>query len=379
MSSGALPPPAAPPRRPRPIWRRSPVGLVSLAVSGVLLIFLYRSMDIRLIGEALRGADRVWLVISLGMIVPITVLRAIRFFRAAPAGALPNIGEALRLTLVASALNAFVPAKTGDLIKSYFVATRGGTSAGVGVAIIVYERLCDLFSLISWCLVGWLLSRPLDTGVPSAIWPLLGTIGAVCAILILSERAAGVWRTLATKALTHRKLRRLRDLAEGWPDLLQVLGARRGWLALFSLFLWLVHLTQMWMFTMALSVHIPFMVCASLSAIALMAGQVPFHGRRSRRPRRGACRVDGKLYDSRGGSGDGDTDCHSRSSAASGRLADHAALPRGRRKKGESVANGNGPGRMRLQPLKDEAAPIFPSRLRRHEMSASRAGRLWGP
>lgn len=34
---------------------------------------------------------------------------------------------------------------------------------------------------------------------------------------------------------------------------------------------------------------------------------------------------------------------------------------------------------MRLQPLKDEAAPIFPSRLRRHEMSASRAGRLWGP
>ena len=276
MSSGALPPPAAPPRRQRPIWRRSPAGLVSLAVSGVLLIFLYRSMDIRLIGETLRGADRVWLVISLGMIVPITVLRAIRFFRAAPAGALPNIGEALRLTLVASALNAFVPAKTGDLIKSYFVATRGSTSAGVGVAIIVYERLCDLFSLISWCLVGWLLSRPLDTSVPSAIWPLLGTIGAVCAILILSERAAGVWRTLATKALTHRKLRRLRDLAEGWPDLLQVLGARRGWLALFSLFLWLVHLTQMWMFTMALSVHIPFMVCASLSAIALMAGQVPF-------------------------------------------------------------------------------------------------------
>ena len=276
MSSGALPPPAVPPKPQRPIWRRSPAGIASLVVSGVLLITLYRSMNIRLIGEALREADRVWLVISLGMIVPITVLRAIRFFRAAPAGALPNIGEALRLTLVASALNAFMPAKTGDLTKSYFVAKRGDTSAGIAVAIIVYERFCDLFSLISWCLVGWLLSRPLDAGVPSAVWLLLGTIGAVCGVLILSKRAAGVWRIIAARMLTHRKLRRVRDLAEGWPNLLQVLGGRRGWLALFSLFLWLVHLTQMWMFTLALSVHIPFMACASLSAIALMAGQVPF-------------------------------------------------------------------------------------------------------
>ena len=45
---------------------------------------------------------------------------------------------------------------------------------------------------------------------------------------------------------------------------------------LFSLFLWLVHLTQLWMFTLALSVRMPFMVCASLSAIVLIAGQMPF-------------------------------------------------------------------------------------------------------
>lgn len=276
MNSGAPQPPAAPLQQKRPGWRRSPATLVSLAVSGALLIGLYRSMDIRLIGEALRAADRVWLVASLGMIVPITVLRAVRFFSVAPAGALPGIGEALRLTLVASGFNAFLPAKTGDLVKSYFVAKRGQTSAGVAVAIIVYERFCDLFSLIFWCLVGWLLSGTLDTAVPSAIWPLLGTIGAVFAILILSKRAADLWRVTMARALIHRRLRRLRDLAEGWPDLLQVLGARRGWLVLFSLFLWLVNLTQAWMFTVALSVQIPFLACASLSAIALMAGQVPF-------------------------------------------------------------------------------------------------------
>ncbi len=273
----ALQPPAAPLPlpQPRPAWRRSPAGLVSLAVSGALLIGLYRSMNMRLVGEALRGADRVWLVASLAMIVPITVLRAIRFRWVAPAGALRGVGEALRLTLVATALNAFVPAKAGDLIKSYFVATRGGTSAGVAVAVIVYERVCDLFGVIAWCMVGWLAGGALAAGIPPAIWPLLGALGVVCAALILSERAADLWRTLMVRALPHRKLRKVRDLAQGWPDLLRLLRGRRGGIALFSLFLWLVHLTQIWMFTVALSVNMPFMVCASLSAFALMAGQVP--------------------------------------------------------------------------------------------------------
>ena len=46
-------------------------------------------------------------------------------------GCAARLGEAFKLTLVASALNVFVPAKAGDLIKSYFVATRSDTSTGV--------------------------------------------------------------------------------------------------------------------------------------------------------------------------------------------------------------------------------------------------------
>ena len=69
-------------------------------------------------------ADKTWLVISVGMILPITYLRAVRFYWVAPAGALPGTGEAFRLTLVASALNVVLPAKAGDLVKGYFVATR---------------------------------------------------------------------------------------------------------------------------------------------------------------------------------------------------------------------------------------------------------------
>jgi uncharacterized membrane protein YbhN (UPF0104 family) len=43
-----------------------------------------------------------------------------------------------------------------------------------------------------------------------------------------------------------------------------------------SLILWFTHLGQIWLFTIALSAPVPFAACASLTALALLAGQVPF-------------------------------------------------------------------------------------------------------
>lgn len=253
-------------------WR---VSLVSLAVSGALLVSLYSQLDLRAIGDTFRRANLTWLLVALFMIAPITVLRAVRFYWAAPARSIPGPGEALRLTLVATALNAFLPAKTGDLIKSYFVSTRGGTSAGVALGLIVYERLCDVVGLLVWCTMGSLVPHPLVERLPDALWLFFGVLGVTCAVVVLSERVADRWRR-ATQRLLPGRFKRLHELADGWPDLLATLRGRRAIILAFSVFLWLVHLIQIWMFTIALAAPIPFTVCASLSAVALMAGQVPF-------------------------------------------------------------------------------------------------------
>lgn len=259
-----------------PDVRRVGATLLSLGISAALLVVLYRSLDVRLIGQTLLGADPVWLVLSVGIILPITLLRAVRFYWVSPQGALPGVGEALRLTLAATALNVFMPAKSGDLIKSYFVATRTETPAGVSIAIIVYERLCDLFALMTWCLVGWAIGRPQVPGLPSLFWAALAGLVAVSGTLIASARLALFLRAFMARAFPHRRLKKLRKLAYGWPDLLQTLRGRRRWIVAHSLFLWLVHLIQMWLFTVTLGADVPFTVCASLSAVALMAGQIPF-------------------------------------------------------------------------------------------------------
>jgi uncharacterized membrane protein YbhN (UPF0104 family) len=263
--------PTVAPERER---RWSGAHLLSIVVSTVLLVVLYRSVDARLVGNALLAADWRWLVLSVGLIVPITVMRALRFYWVAPAGALPSAAEALRLTLVASALNVVVPAKAGDLVKSYFVARRSGTSTGVALAIIVYERLCDVLGLIFWCLLGWLIAvRPRTPPLPSVLWLTLGGIGAACAALVVSQRLAGLLAALPAKLLRFRKLQ---QLAAGWPDLLRVLGGRRGWIVLFTLVLWFAHLFQIWLFTVTLATPVPFAICASFAALALIAGQLPF-------------------------------------------------------------------------------------------------------
>jgi uncharacterized membrane protein YbhN (UPF0104 family) len=273
LDARALQPPVAPLPDSRRVPAPSFATRVSLAVSATLLLFLYRGINLTVVAESLRGVDLPLLVVSLGMIVPITVLRAIRFQWVAPAGTL-RAGEGLRITLVAAALNAFLPAKAGDLIKSYFVAKRG-TSAGVAVAIIVYERLCDLSGLIAWCMVGWVLGAPRAAAVPAPLWPLLGTVGTMCVLLTSSERGANLACAVVARALPGGRLGKVRHLAAGWPVLLQLLRGRRARVMVFSVFLWLVHFVQIWMFAVALSLPIPFLACATLSAIALMAGQLP--------------------------------------------------------------------------------------------------------
>jgi uncharacterized protein (TIRG00374 family) len=250
------------------------IAIVSVLITSVLLVALWWNIDIRLIASALAQADPWMLAAAVSIIFPITGLRALRFYWVAQ-GAIAGLGEATKLTFVSSALSLVAPAKSGDLIKSYAVAKTGGRAAGEAVAMVVFERLCDLLALIAWCVLGWAIGRPVVAVLPDAFWWMLAGVGVVCAILIGSQTAAVAIYSVAARILHRFSLRKIADLVQGWPHLLQSLGAERWRLVAFSFLLWAVHLVQMWLFTVALGAHVPLLVAASLSAVALMAGQLP--------------------------------------------------------------------------------------------------------
>lgn len=250
--------------------------VLCLGVSGLLLFGLYRSLDLAAIAAALSGSRPGWLLVSLGLIAPITVLMALRFTWIAPADSVPSLMEGVRLTLVANAANMLLPAKSGDLVKSYFVSRRGGTAAGVSIAVVVYERISDLFGLITCCLLGLSMSPRVAGFVPLAVWLLLSGVGAVCLALLSSDRVTKLLFGAIQRLLSGPRFAKVRAMSLGWPDLHRGLQGRRAVILLFSVFIWAVQLTQFWMFAMALARPVPFTVIFSLCSLAMFAGLVPF-------------------------------------------------------------------------------------------------------
>jgi uncharacterized protein (TIRG00374 family) len=48
------------------------------------------------------------------------------------------------------------------------------------------------------------------------------------------------------------------------------------WLILYSLGLWFLHITQIWMFTVAVGASVPFFASLVLSPVILLCGFIPF-------------------------------------------------------------------------------------------------------
>jgi len=260
--------------------------LISAAISLIILCVLYRKMDLGAILGVLSTSSPLWLLLSVGMIIPITLANALRFQWTSTddSKSVRQISyiDAFAMTVVAIAMNLFLPAKLGDLTKSHFLYESQKTRVGVAVSVIVFERLCDAFAISSWCLLAissWCLLAWLSglggTKLDAVVLPAIG-LWCISATFLLTGNLAS---KLLTKLQTFRLFsgrEKLKSLANGWPDLLRALGGRGKWIILFSIGLWLLHLTQIWMFTVAVRASVPFTAGLALSPVILLCSLVPF-------------------------------------------------------------------------------------------------------
>lgn len=249
------------------------ITIISVAVSIALLLTLYNQIDPRVVRDALISADVWWLVISIGATIPITLLLSLRFFLAAPSSCLDGYAEAVRLSLVATALNLFLPSKMGDFIKTYVVTKSGRCALGVGVSIVIYERLCDLLGVLTCCILGWAI---VPSGLVSgSLWIFAVMMWILCLALISSELSASCLAWVVQSILPFHEFKRLRDIIGSWPSLHKELEGRRKWIVLLSMLLWGGQMLQMWSFTLAVSQFVPFAKGLGVFALATLAGQLP--------------------------------------------------------------------------------------------------------
>ncbi len=251
--------------------------LISLAVSLLILVIIYWKIDFTGLIKVFQNCNGWWMVVSLGMVVPLTLITAWRLQQLMPSGSRLGFGEANRLILAASVLNMVLPSKMGDIAKAYFMKQRGHLDGALSLSLVVFEKACDLLSLLLWCVFGLIL-------YPSKnwlFWTMTGSValGLIIGLLLLSSRRFARIFFILAKAISPKKLKsKLQKLQLSWEEMHAYFWADKAQLlkiAVTSIFIWFLHLLQIWFFILALKAWTPFLANLALSPLAILAGLLP--------------------------------------------------------------------------------------------------------
>ncbi|WP_205371022.1 lysylphosphatidylglycerol synthase transmembrane domain-containing protein [Thermoleptolyngbya sp. PKUAC-SCTB121] len=273
--------------------------LVSILVSGVILLLIYWKIDFSGLIGVFRECDRPWMAISLGMVIPLTMLTAGRLqmlmpgtggkgyepepelipdpWDLKPDPARLSFWEANQLILAASSLNMVLPSKMGDIAKAYFMRDRGHLTGFLALSLVVFEKACDMLSLLLWCVFGLLLYPQKDW----LFWVMTVSVlsGLVLGLLLLGwPRFAQFFFRQAERIAPKKMGKKLVTLSHSWQEMHDYFWGDRPRLAkisAISIFIWFLHLLQIWFFILALRAWVPFVTNLALSPLAILAGLLP--------------------------------------------------------------------------------------------------------
>ncbi len=251
--------------------------VISLAISLGILAILYTKIDLAGLVSVFQNCDRIWMFVSLAMVVPITLATSWRLQQLMPVEGTLGFLEANRLILAASVLNMVLPSKMGDIAKAYFMRDRGHLSGSLALSLVVFEKACDMLSLLLWCGFGLFF-------YPDKNWFFWGMTAGIISgfglvISLLGSKSIANLFFRQCKKIAPKKLRsKLEKLHISWGEMHDYFWKSRRQLAKItgtSVLIWLLHLLQIWFFILALKAWVPFLTNLALSPLAILAGLLP--------------------------------------------------------------------------------------------------------
>ena len=250
---------------------------VSIVVSVALLFYLYSRIEVEKLWLLFKNCDPLWMSVSLGMLIPLTLFTSWRLQQLMPKGTSMSFIEANRLILGSSVLNMVLPSKMGDIAKAYFMQERDNLSGTLALVIVIFEKACDLLSLLLWCIFG-LFFYPEKNAL---FWGLTVAIagGFVLGVALLAWRTfADVFFTVTSRIAPGKIKLKLQQMQQSWGEMHGYFWSDRKQLlviTLTSVFIWFLHLLQIWLFILALKASAPFIVSLALSPLSILAGLLP--------------------------------------------------------------------------------------------------------
>jgi len=250
---------------------------ISIIVSVAILSIIYSKIDIENLGRVFVNSNGLIMFLALMMVVPITLMTSWRLQTLMPQNSTLDFLEANRLILGASVLNMILPSKMGDIAKAYFMKDRGHLSGSLSLSLVVFEKTSDLLSLLLWCVFGLIIYQPKNN------FFLLMTLGVIIGLifgitLLSSPRFAQMFFKILIKILPKKMSGKFVKLEASWLEMHEYFWQdKKQLITVFSMsiFIWFLHLFQIWLFILALRAYVPFLTNLALSPLAIVAGLLP--------------------------------------------------------------------------------------------------------
>ena len=247
---------------------------VTITISVLILIFLYWQIDFISFIDVLMNIDIIFLFIGLLMLVPITMFTAIRLVWLSPDDNRINYIEALQLTLAASVMNLVLPSKMGDIVKSVFMVKNSDKSIEKNLSLVIFEKISDFLSLLLWCILGLFLYQ--DNNWLFVIF--LTSLFLLGLLSITSYSFVKLFFGLVLLLLPSRYAKLANKLQHEWLRMVfnfQKQKKKFVFIQFFSIFLWFLHLLQLWIFILSLGSLLPFLINLAITPLAIFIGLLP--------------------------------------------------------------------------------------------------------
>jgi uncharacterized protein (TIRG00374 family) len=244
-----------------------------LAVTGVLVWYLYSEVDLTESGRHLAAFDVGWGILALALVAVLFAIAALRWriYARALSFSLP-IGAAFRLYLIGQFFGQVLPSGVGgDAVRVWLLARRG-VAVGPALSSVVLERLTGLLGIL--ILMAVLL--PLTFSYVDASWERLALV------LILAISAAGISAVIGLSFVPHL-ITKWRNIAVVSKLADMASEARRAGLMLrlavgvllLSIFMHLLAVFAVYALALGLDMEISPVACLALVPVALLLSTVP--------------------------------------------------------------------------------------------------------
>jgi uncharacterized protein (TIRG00374 family) len=254
---------------------------VSLIVGVLLLVALIWWTGIDEIGAAIGSASPLWLAVSATLVLPVYVLKAIRWkLLLLPVKKNVRVSTTFWSTAVGNMVNTIIPIRLGEFVKAYILGEKEETGFAPGLSSIVVERTLDMIGLLSIGIVTMFLVST-QASLSDLVVNIFIAVGALIAV-ILAVIIAGIkkedsiigiiTRTTSKIPLVKKYTTRIADFASSLIQGLKGLSQNpKMFIANISLtlILWIFQTASIYLIFMAFNYPMPFI--AAILGGTLMA------------------------------------------------------------------------------------------------------------